>query len=576
MGSVGPVFGIPRTTEEVNAGIGGRIAPTWGGLNASGLLAFGRTCFGPAVTILARAWQMVVPGEHVDARTDSAVVNGSQSSIGSRVDALLAHPATIRAVIALGVAMRLGHYFYNRAFWRDECSLWISLARLSWSQLSGQLYYDNEAPLGFLYVQKAILTLAGDSEYVLRLLPMLAGVAGVPLFYLLAKRLLTPRATVLAVTLFAIAFSPIVYSAEVKPYSIELTVAIVIQLIAARALDEGDSRTPTWTLALVGGAALWFSFQSLFVLAAAGATFLLRAGRDRARRWIWPAVVPGVAAMASLAGFFAVSLERMLKNQQMQSSWAIHFWPVIPANAREVLWIPRHFYSLFRAPGDQPIIIAFLGITLFTIGAWRFWRARDLRLGVLVLPFILPLFASAIKAYPYHGRHLLLALPALLILMAHGVETLAGLGSRAARLAATAAAGLLVGASVYVLGTQLPERLHREDMRPLLARLQAVRRQGESLYVYHGGKKGFDYYGPRYLVSNDKVVFGTRDPADVLRLSGLGRVWVLVVRVPDLSVDNWPAFLAELGKLGTCGVEHVVTEADRTLPGAVALYRCDL
>jgi hypothetical protein len=497
------------------------------------------------------------------------------ASMVDRLAGIAGRRSAILAVMGLGLALRLAHYFYNRAFWRDECSLWVSLAELPWSRLSGQLYYNNEAPLGFLYLQKAVLTLAGDSEFVLRAVPLLAGLSALPLFYLLARRMLSPGATLFAVALFAVGYSPVYFSAELKPYSVELAFAVALQLIAVRALDQDESRKSGILLGALGGLAIWFSFQAIFVLAGAGLAFLIRGWTRGERRWYWAGVLPGVAWVASLAGFFFVSLERILKNQEMQSSWDKHFWPVVPRSVQDLVWLPKHFFSLFRSPGDQTVLGCLLAAALVVVAVRALWRARDLRLAVLIVPMILPLFASAIRAYPYHGRHVLFALPALLVLTARGIEELAkALPTAGPRLASIVGA-VIFGSAVFMLVNKLSERLLFEDMRPLLASLDGD--VDDTIYVYHGAKKGFDYYGPKYKAEQrGRIVFGTHDPNEVRRLDGAGRVWVVVVRVPDETLDDWPVFAAQLNQFGACTTRKVVEGASRHMRDAVALYRCEL
>ena len=81
----------------------------------------------------------------------------------------------------------------------------------------------NSRPLGFLIFVRALATFLVDRNYVLRSLPLAAGlIASLFLFDRLAARVLPRRAALVALALFAFSDDLIYYSSEFKPYSLDL------------------------------------------------------------------------------------------------------------------------------------------------------------------------------------------------------------------------------------------------------------------------------------------------------------------------------------------------------------------
>ena len=135
-------------------------------------------------------------------------------------------------MIGLGVFLRLFVYLSGRSFWMDEASLWANLAHKPILDFSEPMTGDQLAPVGFLIAQRAIMSVFGVLKYAARLLPLACGLISVFLFARLARRLLAPRAALVALALFCFSDDLIYYASELKPYSLDLAIALAISLAA--------------------------------------------------------------------------------------------------------------------------------------------------------------------------------------------------------------------------------------------------------------------------------------------------------------------------------------------------------
>ncbi len=83
-------------------------------------------------------------------------------------------------VIGIGIAMRIWFYVYNRSMYRDEAALALNIVNRSFAGLFKPLSNDQGAPTGFLTLEKLVVTIMGNSEYSLRLVPLIASILSLP------------------------------------------------------------------------------------------------------------------------------------------------------------------------------------------------------------------------------------------------------------------------------------------------------------------------------------------------------------------------------------------------------------
>ncbi|MCG8347258.1 MAG: hypothetical protein MI924_05695, partial [Chloroflexales bacterium] len=93
-------------------------------------------------------------------------------------------------VLGIGVLIRLLQYLANRSIWFDEARIALNITNRSFAELLQPLDYDQAAPLGFLLIERLAVKVLGNSEYALRLWPLVGGIASLFLFYRLSQALL--------------------------------------------------------------------------------------------------------------------------------------------------------------------------------------------------------------------------------------------------------------------------------------------------------------------------------------------------------------------------------------------------
>jgi len=119
-----------------------------------------------------------------------------------------AEDRTVRTVVIIsllfGFALRMRQYLFNRSIWLDEASLANNIIGRSFAGLTQTLDFGQGAPIGFLFIQKLMVTLFGGHDYILRLFPLIAGVVSLYLFYQVVRATTAGFGQVLATCLFSI------------------------------------------------------------------------------------------------------------------------------------------------------------------------------------------------------------------------------------------------------------------------------------------------------------------------------------------------------------------------------------
>ncbi len=452
-----------------------------------------------------------------------------------------------------GAALRVRNLGVPRSFNDDEASVAVNVLERSWIGLTAPLDFDQGAPIGFLWAVKLCAVLLGEDEWVLRLVPLLAGIAALPCFYLLARRLTDAYAALFALAIWAFSYRAVEYSATLKPYGLDFLATCVVLLAAT---DERPERLPR--LALVGALAICFSFPIVFVLAAVGC--VLAWEPLRARRWPELLRLGGVGA--TWLGVFVLNLfgvgAALLQSDFMRRFWAEAraFMPLPPRSIADLEWFRDTYVALFNSPIGLGYVE--IGAVAYLAGLVAFAR-RDRTVAVLLtLPLGLALLASGFELYPFGGRLLMFAAPLLALPVAEAIVGLVRSTAPLARVTGVVMAALVGQAllSFALRGIAL-EPAPAPTSSHVIARLseRIDPDAGDWVFANEPARAIFLYYARRLGV--DGVPMAAMDShfwdQEMIERTfaiplehGARRIWVLHAEFDDLS-----AILEHADRLGT-------------------------
>ena len=404
-------------------------------------------------------------------------------------------------VIVVGVAARVARWLDQRPLWLDEAMLAINVASRSWSTLLGDLDYAQVGPPGFLLLERLAVVLGGASERSLRVCSLLAGVAAVVLAWRVLRGLLAPRVLFLVVALVASSPLLIRYADDVKQYSGEVCIALLVAL-ATRRMSESPGVRALWMRVVPASTiAFLLSMSAFFVVPAAALALLLE---HRARSWLRanPKHVLGALAVVAPTALLAFALERhILDDAYTRAFWEFAFLRVGAPDLAQRTWSAANTALSGFLVGsldagrwgawiDRATDLQTLGmLAAMALGAWHMARRVPRWLMVLAIaPIVIALAASAAGRFPVSGRTMLFTAPFVFVLAASGVEQVREVLARRANggiaglvwgLAATA---LLIPA-VARMAIEFVTPYRRQDIAPLLAELERERHPGDVVYV---------------------------------------------------------------------------------------------
>jgi 4-amino-4-deoxy-L-arabinose transferase-like glycosyltransferase len=468
--------------------------------------------------------------------------------------------------VAVGSAVRVEQFMTRRSLWLDEALVSMNVVQRGFGGLTRPLDYAQAAPIGWLWAQRAAVTILGVNEYSLRLLPLLAGLASLLLVGYLAERLIGPWAAVAATWLLALSPSAVRYSAEVKQYSSDMAVALILLVLAtamSRRPRPGAQLLVVW--ALIGAAAIWMSHPAVLVLGAetavlATAYLLRRAWRDAVRLAMASAVW-----LAALLGEWLVSLRDLRSNQFLTAVWATGLAPHGVGLGGLVRWAGRVLTATAADPGRwTPGLVGAVAVAAGA-AAIAVGLHRPMAAALIVAPLGTAFGAAALRLYPLKGRLALYLVPLGALCLGALVETAVRTAGRRplssyrppvvlAVAGGVASVALAVGPALAV-GRVARQPLTIAEIRPVMQRVHRQLRPGDDVVVLALATQPARFYAdttgviPTRALA-DGLIGSPCGGAPLTRSSFAGRVWVLFAyRASASPADEQPAVVARLATM---------------------------
>ena len=367
------------------------------------------------------------------------------------------------AFLLLGLLARCVRYFLRFPLWEDECFMCANLIDRDYRGLLEPLHYHQVGPILFLWVQLTVTKLFGYTEMTLRLVPFLAGLGSMVLFYRLARICLTDVPRLLAVALFSVTYATIRYSAEAKPYGIDLFVSLVLVNCMVNWLNRPESNRWLWILAALIPFALGLSYGSVMI--GGGLSLTMAWVIWRQRRWgsLAPWLTFSFVLLGSFLGlyFLCIRVQAAVELNAMRDFWVEHFPPLESVGSFAYWFLYVHTGDILAYPGGGTPYQSTAATICWVAGLAALGRRRYGTVLVLCLaPQALTFGAALLKRYPY-GGHIRLNLylaPFMCMIIGYGATALMAWVARRGRNAAPALygfMGVLAFVAVVCMGRDL-------------------------------------------------------------------------------------------------------------------------
>ena len=471
-------------------------------------------------------------------------------------------PRLLGLTTLAGAALRI-YNLGGKALWLDEAEVfWMSQGTLS--ELLANNAAHNSAPPLFVLLMSSVLRF-GTSEFALRAIPCIAGIALIPMVYLLARRHVEKPWALAAAGLVALSPAQVLLSQQVREYSLSALLAATL-ILATQAFLDRPERRQTVTLAAVTVAAL-FTQYGLALLAAALAVVAvvwLVLSRQPARVWArWTLVQ--TAALASVAAIVQLGLARQLADGKGGVTRSVRYlaggyWDRNVESPLAFIISRSEYLSGYAFPGAVFVLLLVTGL-LSAAGN----RSARRGLAIVAASLAIAIGAALVHAYPFSGtRQNVYLTPMLYVMAAVGAAVIGGAAARWQPL-------VVVAALIAMTGLRGVRSYHldvgMEPIRPLIAEFVDRRAPGDELYVSSRTVPAFRYYNreSRLEWHAGMAVRRSDSTSAVAQVDSLiqrpGRLWLLFSDVPYERANVISDRFSASGRLTTV----------RTL-GSAALY----
>jgi mannosyltransferase len=397
-------------------------------------------------------------------------------------------------LVLLAFGLRLYHLDYQ-SLWRDEMDA-ILFARQNLGQILPLFVRPgHNGPLYYLALHGWI-RLVGDSEFSVRFLSLVCGVLSVPLVYLLGRRWIGYRASLVAALLTTTSPYLIWYGQEGKMYALLLLLSVLSTYVYLLAMER--NRLYLW-ICYVLVIALSFYVHLLSVLILPFHFLLFFVTWPRYRR-AWKAWLLAFAVL-TLPYLPLLRWEAVLFVRPFTTGH--HFYAL-----HEILAILLSAFSLNAAQGRNLLSIA-LFVFLLLAGLLLTMRSRgavsqaaggqpegaDRDRIILALYLFLPILAIFLISLGipiFTDRYLITVVPAFLLLLGRGVGALR---ERSAVLG-TACLALVVVSNMYVVSLQTHTPI-KSDFRSVARYVEEEDRGDLLVFLIPQVRPVFDYYYQR-------------------------------------------------------------------------------
>jgi 4-amino-4-deoxy-L-arabinose transferase-like glycosyltransferase len=340
----------------------------------------------------------------------------------------LSPTATMVLVTVLAAVLRFYHLDYQSA-WLDEVSSLRNARAFGAGGFTGLARADQVAPLHSITLW--LMTLIGsDREFWLRLPSALAGIATVPLLYLMGRRMFaSPWIGVIAAALVAISPYAIWYSQEGRMYALLLVCTVAFAVLSWPVQSRALRPLELAALLLVSAAGYGMHHYMVLMVGAFGLFLLVQGRLFTPRAFAWLAVQ--ALAFLTLAIWLYLTRDKIGVAGTPKPSFA--------------LWIPYTFYTYLvgfsfgpstreiQAGAQFPVIflrhapamaLAGLSSAVLILAGLRRAIAQEHRgaghwlLIWLIAPIVIAVLATQVTSIRYNVRYVIACFPALCLLLA--------------------------------------------------------------------------------------------------------------------------------------------------------------
>jgi hypothetical protein len=409
---------------------------------------------------------------------------------------------SITLIIALSIITSLIQFLYNPSLWQDEAALALNIIHRNSSDLLKPLDYGQVAPILFLQIEKLFSTIWPNSEYGLRLFPLLCFWASILLFNQITKKQIhSIYARIAALSFFAFGYMFIYYSTEIKQYMSDVFVLLCMLYLLLK--DYKNNRAKYYLLGVVGIIAVFLSNLAPVILFTCGIyLFYEHLFMSRIKNII-PLFIVGIIWLSTFLLYYCFFIYNHPQQEFMQIYWfrSGAFLPLAPFTIDLYVFlfekVPVTIFSAIFALNESKmqtkIIDLGLGL-LFIAGITGLIRSKNKLIIICCIPMLLHLLLSAFQIYPFARRLILYTLPGIIVVCSFGFDYILTVIFPKLKIEKFRLPALVFLISIICVSLFVRFPIEKVEMKKCIKYIQSNVNAEEYIYSFHNASVIFQYY----------------------------------------------------------------------------------
>ena len=437
-------------------------------------------------------------------------------------------------IFLLGLVLRI-YDLDNESLWYDEAfSVSISnLGPLKIIETVFNLGIEGNPPLYYLILHYWMMAF-GDSEFSLRFMSVLFGLASILAVYALGKLLFNKNTGIIAALILAVSLFDVKYSQEARGYTL-LTFLTITSFYSLVKLTSKKSLIHSVIYLISSTLILYTHFYAIFIIAAQNIFCLTlfvmhrKAGEITFRKWILLQVV-----------IFIAFIPGLIKLLYLKATVEQSFWISKPTINIITKYLDRYtgltYLLIIFAVFALISIISFTKLNISKGLRSKFWSLENYnpelgisigsRIYLLMLwflfPIAIPVIYSIVSTPMFTVRYAIIAVASSYILVSYGIS---GFKSKWA----VFAAGLIILALSMPTLQGYYSRIGKPDWRGVMAEIEKNAAYGELLVIQPAmGYLPIKYYQTR----DDIIILPLKEEFPSFDNLGESSVWVIMSANP--------------------------------------------
>lgn len=392
-------------------------------------------------------------------------------------------------IIIAGAGLR----FYNLGFkslWYDEAvSYWNAQGTVQ--EVVQHNVLRNSVPPTFNLMIHYISKF-GNSEFMLRLIPCIAGILAIAAAFLLFKQFFGPAIACAPALLLALSPFQIQYSQVVRPYSMTMLTALLIVYFAYRITTE-DKKINFIFYSIVLCFAVFLMYGLVFVIATTCIVFVIEVLRKKQFKKILPFTLSFVAPFISVCLVYNITLKHHM--ERASSGWGAEnylqytYWDgVLSSLPTYLVFNTESIVRLSYASETKTLLIALMLLGIYACIKYK--KFYPLIFAAIIFSISTALGLASL--YPYAGcrQTIYLTVP---------VYLLAGMGFYHLFQNRSTKPFFYIALSVFAAYgiMQSVEQLQKEsfqNVKPILSKLESMSKPGDEIFTNQMSIPAVYYY----------------------------------------------------------------------------------